>query len=320
VHIWSIWNEPNLYSWLSPQRRDGVPQSPSIYRKLYLAGHDGLAASGHGSDTILLGELMPLGIGSQKKIAPLDFLREFFCLDSHYKQIRGRAAKARGCKRVRKVATSGLAFHPYTPRGGLDRNPGKGEASITTLRRVTKTLDALARRGKLRRKLPVWITEFGFQTKPPDPFQYPIKRVPGFMDRSEFISFRNSRVKSYSQYTVRDDRPGSGSGFQKWAGFQNGIRFLSGAKKPGVYDAFRMPVFVRALGRAAEVFGGLRFSPGATATISSRKRGGSYRTLGTATLNSAGYFRKIFRVSSPGHRVYRITIGSYSRTKRPARR
>ena len=39
VRIWSIWNEPNLYSWLSPQRTHGVPQSPSIYRKLYLAGH-----------------------------------------------------------------------------------------------------------------------------------------------------------------------------------------------------------------------------------------------------------------------------------------
>jgi len=81
-----------------------------------------------------------------------------------------------------------------------------------------------------------------------------------------------------------------------------------------------MPAFVRSLGGAVEVFGGLRFSPGATAAISSRKRGGKYRKLGTATLNAAGYFRKVFRVSAPGHRTYRIKIGSYSRTKRPARR
>jgi hypothetical protein len=39
VRIWSVWNEPNLYSWLSPQRVKGVPRSPSIYRRLYLAGH-----------------------------------------------------------------------------------------------------------------------------------------------------------------------------------------------------------------------------------------------------------------------------------------
>ena len=28
VKIWSIWNEPNLSSWLSPQVKGGVPQSP----------------------------------------------------------------------------------------------------------------------------------------------------------------------------------------------------------------------------------------------------------------------------------------------------
>ena len=55
VAIWSIWNEPNLFSWLAPQRRRGVPLSPSIYRGLYLAGHRGLRDSGHGADRILLG-------------------------------------------------------------------------------------------------------------------------------------------------------------------------------------------------------------------------------------------------------------------------
>src|SRR3712207_5972249 len=39
VDIWSVWNEPNLYSWLGPQRsKRGTPLSPSIYRGLYLGG------------------------------------------------------------------------------------------------------------------------------------------------------------------------------------------------------------------------------------------------------------------------------------------
>jgi hypothetical protein len=321
VHIWSEWNEVNLSSWLQPQRgKHGVPKSPSIYRNLYLAGHQGLVDSGHGSDTILLGELMPLGSGSGKKIPPLDFLREMVCLNKHYRQYRGRAAKARGCKRVKRIPTSGIAIHPYTPRGSIHRRPKSGDTSITTLRRLTRTVDRLARRGKFPRRLPLWNTEFGFQTKPPDPFQYSIRKVPGYLDESEWLTFRNRRVRSHDQYTIVDDKKAGGNVFRRWAGFQQGLRFSNGDAKRGVYSAFRMPAFVRALGGAVQVFAGLRTSPGATATVLSRKRGGKYKQLGTATLNSAGYFQKTFRVSSPGHRVYRIKIGSYSRTKRPARR
>ena len=164
-----MWNEANLYSWLSPQRTHGVPQSPSIYRKLYLAGHAALGATGHGGDTILLGELMPRGGTSPRKIRPLVFLRELVCLNSHYRQYRGKAARARGCGKVGRIPTSGLAYHPYTLGGGPGVHDGPGDAAIGELSKVTKTLDALGRRGKLPRKLPLWITEFAYRTRPPDP-------------------------------------------------------------------------------------------------------------------------------------------------------
>ena len=124
-HIWSIWNEPNLYSWLGPQRSKGTPLSPSIYRGLYLAGYRGLDAGGHGGDTILLGELMPRGGTSPRKVRPLEFLREMACLDRNYHQIRGRAAKKRGCRKVGRFPTSGIAYHPYTParRAARARGP-----------------------------------------------------------------------------------------------------------------------------------------------------------------------------------------------------
>src|SRR3954452_16674326 len=54
VHIWSVWNEPNLKSWLSPQVSGGVPQAPRIYRGLVNAASSGLAESGQGSDPLLL--------------------------------------------------------------------------------------------------------------------------------------------------------------------------------------------------------------------------------------------------------------------------
>ncbi|MTD43988.1 cellulase family glycosylhydrolase [Conexibacter sp. W3-3-2] len=43
VDIWSIWNEPNQPQFLAPQFVGGKPQSPKLYRSLYLAAQRGPA-------------------------------------------------------------------------------------------------------------------------------------------------------------------------------------------------------------------------------------------------------------------------------------
>jgi hypothetical protein len=308
VDIWSIWNEPNLYSWLGPQRRKRVPVSPSIYRKLYLAGHRGLKASGN-DDTILLGELMPRGGTDQRKVPPLQFLREMACLDSNYRQYRGRAAKLRGCSRVGRIPTSGFAYHPYTLAGGPGVDEARDDAAIGQLGRVRATLDKLARRGKLPRRVKIWITEFGYQTRPPDPFGTPIGRAPNLMDLSEWIAFRNPRVATYAQYQLCDN--------DFW---QSGLRRANCRAKRRVYEAFRMPLFVRSLGgNRVEVFGGLRSASGGSARVESKAPGGRYRSRGSASVNSAGYFRRIFSVTNAVRHTFRVTLDGRSRTKRVTR-
>jgi hypothetical protein len=316
VHIWSVWNEPNLYSWLSPQRSHGIPLSPSIYRNLYLAGVRGLKAGGHTGDTFLLGELMPRAGTSQQKVRPLEFLREMACLDRHYRQIRGSAAKKRGCRKVGRFPVSGIAYHPYTPPAGPGTREGPDDAAIGQLGRLRATIDALARRGKLPRHLPIWITEFGFQTKPPDPiFGTPLKKAASFMDASEWIAFRNSRVAAYSQYTLYDDPPRGGSGVLRWSSWQAGIYFRNGKRKPYVFDAFRLPLLVRQLGgNRVEIWGGRRI-PGETASIAVKAPGAAYRSLGTAAVNQAGYFRRVFKVNRARRSKYKVTIDGVSRVK-----
>jgi hypothetical protein len=320
VQIWSIWNEPNLNSWLSPQRSKGVPLSPSIYRGLYMAGRRGLIDAGHdeASTTFLIGELMPRAGGSAVKVRPLEFLREMACLDSSYRQITGRAAKKRNCRKVGRFPADGFAYHPYTPSGGPSVSEGRDDAAIGQLGRVRSTLDALARRGKLPSRLPIWITEFGYQTNPPDRiFGSSLARAASFMDVSERIAFRNSRVAAYSQYTLFDDPPRAGSGPLIWSSWQAGLRFRNGRRKPKVYEAFRLPLVVRAVsGGRVEIWGGNR-QPGAIAQIASKAPGGSYRSLGSAQLNQAGYFRRVFKVSAAARRKYKVTIGAVSRVKQP---
>lgn len=320
VRMWSIWNEPNLYSWLSPQRSNGVPQAPSIYRRLYLAGHGGLVDSGHGGDRILLGELMPRGGGSSKKIRPLTFLRELVCLDRNYRQYRGSAARARGCGRVGRIPTSGLAYHPYTLPSGPRGRERPDDASIGQLDRVVATLDALGRRGKLPRRLRLWITEYGFQTQPPDPvFGVSLRRAATFMDVSEWIAFRNKRVASYAQYTLFDEPPRSaGRAFARWGTWQSGLRFNDGRPKPRVYEAFGLPFLVRSLGGdAVELFGGGRGGPGQTARVAAKLPGRRYRSVASVPVNEAGYFTQILRLKNAYRQTFRVRLDGRSRIVRP---
>ncbi|MDQ3719621.1 MAG: hypothetical protein M3350_02390 [Actinomycetota bacterium] len=321
VDLFSLWNEPGLSSWIQPQRDSRRrPLSPGIYRNLYLAGHRGLVSSGHGGDTILIGELAPLGARSTNKVGPVEFIREMACLDKKYRPFRGRARTARRCpSRLPRIPTSGLAYHPYTSRQGPRSIPrNRDDAPIGALSRVTRALDRVARRGRLARRRPVWITEFGFQTNPPDRFQIPIRRVPGYMDYSEYLAFRNRRVASHAQYTLVDDalRP---PGPDRFSNFQQGLRFNNFNKKPGVYRAWEMPLHVKAgRGNRLGVFGGLRAAPGTRVSLKV-KTGGSYRNLAIATTNFRGYFSITRRVRRASRATVKVTIGSFTRAKRASR-
>ena len=316
VVIWSLWNEPNLASWLAPQYTKKVPVSPGAYRRLVYAMQDGLSASGHGSDTFLIGELLPFaraGRTGVTKVRPIAFLREMACVDRHYRPYRGSAAKKRGCTgRFRKIPGTGIAYHPYTYAGGPDvpqRN--SDDASIGELGRLERAIDQLSHHGRLvGGRLRVWITEFGFQSDPPDTFQSAIRRIPGFMGESEWLAYRDRRVVSYSQYPLVDDPLGKGA--QKFAGFQSGLRFVNGSAKKGVYAAYRMTFYVRRRGsRLAEVFGGVRAAAGGTpVSVQSRTGHGSWKLLsgGSIRLGPGGYFDKLFRVSTGG-RQFRFVMG-----------
>jgi hypothetical protein len=320
VHLWSFWNEPNLKSWLSPQVSGGVPQSPRIYRGLISAGAAGLSASGHGSDQILIGELLPFTRTSRNtsnKLRPLAFLRELACVDSHYRPFKGKAAKRRGCAGFKSLPGTGLAYHPYTLAGGPGvRTPNKDDATISDLSRVTRVLSKLRSRHKIKSSWPIWVTEFGFQSNPPDRYATPIKKIPGFMSRSEFIAFKNSRVASFSQYPLIDDAG-------KIDGFQSGLRFHNGKKKKGVFAAFQRPFYARMSGSRVELFGAIRAADGGSVSLLTRtSTKAKWKSLGTAGLNSRGYFDKRVKVTRASKRSFRFVASGQpaSRVAKAARR
>ena len=286
VRLWSIWNEPNHPQFLQPlsEKLGGTlaPSSPHRYRRLYVAAERALARTGHARDTVLFGEILPVGqgrLGPTRLLRPILFLREFLCLDHEYRPYGGAAARARGCTRFPRIRTSGFAYHAYTkPDGPRVPLPHPDDATIGQIRRVERALDRMARTGRVRRRLPVWNTEFGLQTEPPDcvGFGTTVARQAAYLNEAEWVSFRRPRVKSYSNYLLVDDPvfkafpPGSN---ERYRGYQTGLRFGEAASRcdsPGTiypvgtakapsYDAFRTPLYVRRVSAGrVEVWGWAR--------------------------------------------------------------
>jgi hypothetical protein len=247
VDLWSVWNEPNHPDFLQPQysKKGHRPLSPGIYRQLFLAMWKGLRAGGQGKDKLLMGETAPTGTG--KVVAPLTFLRGALCLNSRY-------VKRKGCS---NLPADGYAHHAYTTRLGPFYKPkGPNDVTIGVLTRLVRALDRAGDAGAVKRGIGIYLTEFGIQTDPPDKiYGVPLTRQPEYYALSERLAWKNSRVRSFSQYLLTDDNADALGGF---GGFESGYRFADGTvKKPG-YDGFRLPLAAVRRGSKVALWGRVR--------------------------------------------------------------
>ena len=192
------------------------------------------------------------------------------------------------------------------------REPTTNDATIRSYGRILRALDSARASGNLRskKKLPIWNTEFGFQTNPPDPYGARIASVPKFWSLSElWFSYGFRRVKSISQYTM-NDQAGDTS---LW---QSGLRFANGTPKSNVYANFRLPLLVRQLGPGAvEVRGAARpGGSGSTVQIFQRGRKGPFKPLGgpITVRNVRGYFVQRYRIRRAALRTFRFTTAGQS--------
>ncbi|MDX6691593.1 MAG: hypothetical protein QOG15_3050 [Solirubrobacteraceae bacterium] len=319
VSFWSLWNEPNQAGWLSPQwekiggRR--ILVSAMLFRKLYQAGYKGLQSSGHGidTDTVLLGETAPLGstkTNAKSPPFPSLFLRELACIKQNGSKYTGGAARARGCNNFGpKLQANGFAHHPYTKNVPTTTQPPAGGLTMANISQLGTLLDDLSSKsgGKIPADLPLYMTEFGFETNPPDPFNgVPLFSQASFNELGEFLAFSNPRIASQAQFLLRDVAPvaGKSPGTKAyWFTYQSGLYFNNSVPKPAVF-AYQLPFIVFPGGNDAATghqsfsfWGQLRFVPDGTpanAVIQWRPKGsgGAWDSLGTAVpVSTRGYFQ-----------------------------
>lgn len=294
VTRWGLWNEPNVGRWLTPQfvRRGGrvVPASPAIYRGMAYAAIAGLAASGHGGDQILLGETGPIGHTTgplaRRPVATAEFWRDLLCIGASGRRLGGRAASEQGCRGARRLNATAIAHHPYIQGGSRSPlTPARpDEITISSISRLKRILGQAAAGGMLRRGLPLYYTEYGFQTNPPDRILgVSLARQAAYLDESEWIAFRDPAVRGLAQYLLRDD--------PQLSGFQSGLEFRDGRVKPSL-AAYRFPLWVVRRGVSVTVFGRVRpiRGRGGTVRIQLRLPHSRFHDFLTARPNARGFF------------------------------
>jgi hypothetical protein len=328
VDSWSVWNEPNHPGWLTPQwaggRGGALATAPVIYRQLADAAWQGLTAGGHGGDEILVGELAPRGWdkrGLIQAMRPLEFVRELYCLDRAGRPYLGDDARVRLCPPDGRgfadahpalFAASGFAHHPYA----FDRPPGRDDPQrdnvpLAGLDRLTRTLDTAMRVHGVPRRMPVFITEYGYQTHP-DPAGVRQASQAAWLGEAEYLAYRNRRVATTAQFLLRDDGPLPGfpaGSARRWGSFQTGLLTAAGRPKRALVSYAR-PLWVEPRrGRSVQVFARLRGAGRAPARIELRpQRRRSFRVLRRMTTNDHGFL--LARVPLRRSGSIRVSFGS----------
>lgn len=333
VDYWEIWNEPNQAGWLTPQwlprpgRKTLYPVSPKLYRGLADAMYAALQGTGHGGDTILVGATAPKGLnvrGITRSIKPMQFIKELYCLDSHAQLLRGSSAADRDCPTGNQVAQftaahpvlfhmTGWSHHPYELFFAPNRRPT--DPNYVTIANLGQLSDLMrrvfARYGQPQPsgRLPLFLTEFGYQTNPPDRFGVTPARQGAYLDQAEYMAWRNARVRTLSQFLLVD------GGDPVGLTFQSGLEWIDGRKKPS-FAAYRLPIWMprrhARRGTRVRVWGLARAAANGTAPafeIQFRAKGArKWRRLATkAGSAERGYLDT--RIRMPGRGAIRLRAG-----------
>ncbi|MGI9111520.1 MAG: hypothetical protein ACR2GT_04895 [Gaiellaceae bacterium] len=225
VRSWLAWNEPNNPAFLRPQYRNvagrWVAQSPIDYAKICNAIVKGVSVTTVGASRVACGVTAPRGNNNPNSdrpaLSPIAFLR--------------------GMKKAGATGFDAYAHHPYyggpseTP-SSPPPTPSRGQApTAITLGNVDLLIREVT---KLYGNKRIWITEYGYQTNPPDRiFGVTLARQAQYVTESFGIARRHPRIDMMLWFLLRDE-----ARTLIEEGWQSGFLTASGARKPS-FAAFQ---------------------------------------------------------------------------------
>jgi hypothetical protein len=215
VHLWLAWNEPNNPVFLYPQYRKvngrWFAQSAYSYVRICNAIWTGVHSVQHTAAKVACGGTDPRGNNQPRSkrasISPLAFLRSV--------------------KKFNLRHFDAWAHHPYAsrPTEKPTSKPNAKDKSTIILGNIGVLVKELTR---LYGKKPVWITEYGYQTRPPDrTFGVAWNTQAKYLAQAYSIARKNPRIQMMIWFLVKDE--------SRLAGWQSGFFTTAGKRKPSYY-------------------------------------------------------------------------------------
>jgi hypothetical protein len=319
VRYYQAWNEPNHYRHLNPQfevtkppssvggSETVPPGSPILSIDLYRSLLNAFAASVHSvhSDNLVVaGGLSTPGrpFRQTPAVAPLVFMQTLLCLDSQNHQIPGCNAQTQ---------FDVWAAHPYTSGSPEHHASDPNDVSIPELPRMRSTLQAANRIGSIvsTNSQQFWVTEFSWDTNPPDPGAVPMKLHERWVAEALYRSWTYG-VSLFTWFQIRDEAPAPGQPFSD--SFQSGLFFrcasgsISCDKPKPSLEAFRFPFVAYKHGKGKVLVWG-RTPFGKRGRVTIQQKGSGFKKLIRLKTNGHGLFTKVLRTKGKG--VLRARLG-----------
>jgi hypothetical protein len=208
VRFYGVWNESNIGVFLQPQfNAKGRIVGPAAYAKLAAAGYAGIK-SGNAKALVAIGETSSTGRDKKSKgtdtVAPATFAR--------------MVAEANP-----KLKFDAWAQHPYPYPVNMKatqkvRYPN---VNLPSLPQFEKDLDKWFK----RKNIPIWITEYGHETRPGEPKGVTEGQQALYMSQAIAMAKADPRVQMFVWFVFQD------SAGSLW---QSGVYRPSGAAKPAL--------------------------------------------------------------------------------------
>jgi hypothetical protein len=283
-HVFQVWNEPNL-------SLDMSPVSANAYRGMVNAVADAVH-SVDASNVVIAGALDPFGHKKTSgqtwySIRPLAFMRSLLCLS------KGSHPHSTCSAQIRFDIWS---HHPYSYGGPWGRAKIVDDVEIGDLPQMRALLKAGVRLHHVVSVHPVqfWVTEFGWNTKPPRPNGAPL----GLASRWTAESLHQMWLSGISLVTwfLLEDYP-------RPSHWNSGLFFhassLSRARPKPMRTAFRFPFVAYLEKRNVSLWGRVATSDTQVVTIQQRHgKRGAWRTVARVRSNQYGIFKATLKLKA----------------------
>jgi hypothetical protein len=224
VKEWLAWNEPNNPVFLVPQYKRTAKgwtiQSAVDYAKICTAVYNGVHATLATAERVGCGGTAPRGNNNpstaRASVSPLAFLR---------------AVKKAGLK-----SFDAWAHHPYygMPSETPTTKPLTAKGAPPTAITLANLTDLIKEVTRLYGNKRIWITEYGYQTNPPDRlFGVTLQKQAQYLTQAFAIARKNPRIDMMLWFLLKDE--------PTVAGWQSGLLTAKGAKKPAFAAFQRLP-------------------------------------------------------------------------------